>query len=235
MLLQPQLEAMPTCAFTPKSFQLLKELKKNNNRDWFQENRQEFQAHLRQPFAEVLLAASERLSDHRLAFSGNSKTMFRQHRDVRFSQNKLPYNLHVSGLLTSSGTKDEDGGLLYLHLNDSGGFMAAGCYQLKTPQLNEVRDAILAEPARFSKIIAGLGEAGFELDREDQVKTMPRGYNSDSDHDLADLIRLKRYLIKSKLSQAAWLNNTIADDLVQLAVTAADLITFIEEALHESA
>ena len=74
--------------FSTESFAFLRELGENNNRDWFNENKAQFTAHLEQPFADLLEALSNRLSDARRPLSGGKSTMFRMNRDVRFSKDK---------------------------------------------------------------------------------------------------------------------------------------------------
>ena len=66
--------------FTPRAFELLEGLAANNNRPWYDEHRQAFEAHLREPFAGMLEQATERLEDTRVPLAGRAKTMFRQNR-----------------------------------------------------------------------------------------------------------------------------------------------------------
>jgi uncharacterized protein (TIGR02453 family) len=91
--------------FTPRSFELLEELAANNEKTWYDEHRDELQTYLRKPFAVVLELATDRLAETAVPFVGGAKTMFRQHRDIRFSKDKSPYSTHISGLLMPSGTK----------------------------------------------------------------------------------------------------------------------------------
>jgi uncharacterized protein (TIGR02453 family) len=117
-----------TLRFTPRSFELLEELDQNNTKEWFAQHRDEFQMQVREPFAAVLEDLTERLSGTDIALKGGADTMFRQARDVRFSPDKRPYSVTVSGLLTPTGTKNEGGRLAYVELTADGGRIGGGMH-----------------------------------------------------------------------------------------------------------
>jgi len=77
--------------FTDRSFAFLAGLEKNNNAEWFNENKAVFKDSLERPFAEVLEEVSSRLSEAPVPLRGSRTTMFRMNRDVRFSADKSPY------------------------------------------------------------------------------------------------------------------------------------------------
>ena len=220
--------------FTEKSFDLLKGLESNNEKIWYDEHREDFDAYLRIPFAEVLELASDRLSETAVPLVGSAKTMFRQNRDVRFSKNKSPYNTQISGLLTPSGTKAEKSGLIYLQLDSSGGMIACGFYQLKAAELAPIRDQIIEQPKAFSVVLNDLETAGLSLSDEDKLKSMPRGYEAYSEHDYADYIKLKSLIAKTSLPKSAWLNDDVLERLVEYATGCASLLTFGNDAYDRS-
>ncbi len=222
---------MATYRITKTSFDLLAELKENNTKEWFDQHRNEMKEHLTTPFADLLETASERLHDHLIPMRGNAKTMFRLHRDVRFSPDKTPYNTHVSGVLTPSGTKNEKEGLLYLHLNDGGGFIAAGFYQLSTAELGKVRDSILARTEDFAAIISGLQDFGHILETEGQLKTMQRGYSEFSGDEHSHFLRLKGYYFMKNIPKKAWMDGRVLDTVESFSRSGSNLITFVADAL----
>lgn len=212
--------------FTPRSFELLEGLTANNEKAWYDEHRKEFEACLRQPFAEVLELATERLEDTGMPLAGGPKTMFRQNRDIRFSKDKSPYSTHVSGLLTPSGTKAEKEGLVYVHLDSVGGFIACGYYQLKAAELALIRDRIVEDPKAFSKVLKDLEKAGLSLSNEDKLKSMPRGYEEHADHEYVDYLKLKSLIVQAQLGREIWLEGEIVDCLVEYARNCASLLKF---------
>ena len=216
--------------FTSKSFDLLEGLEENNEKEWYSEHKEDFEAYLRAPFSEVLEHASGRLADKDIPLVGSAKTMFRQNRDVRFSKDKSPYKTQISGLMTPSGTKSEKSGLIYLQLDSDGGMLACGFYQFKASELAPIRDRMIEKPKEFSKVLKDLDKAGLSLSNEDKLKTMPRGYDEYSDHEYADYIKLKSLIAQTTLPKSAWLKGDILDRLVEYAIGCGSLLTFCNAA-----
>ncbi|MGG6236995.1 DUF2461 domain-containing protein [Nodosilinea sp. AN01ver1] len=217
---------MPEPNFTPTSFELLEGLAANNEKAWYDAHRDDFETHVRKPFALALELATERLAETHVPLAGGPKTMFRQNRDVRFSKDKSPYSTHVSGVLTPSGTKAEKQGLLYLQLDSLGGLIACGFYQLKAAELGTIRDRIIDEPETFAHVLKDLEAAGLSLSDEDKLKSMPRGYEAHSDHDYAEYLKLKSFITQIRLGRGAWLDGDIVDCMVEYAKNCASLLEF---------
>lgn len=212
--------------FDATAFDLLRELEENNNREWFQENKARFSAMVQEPFADVLHAVSEALASADLPMSGGTHTMFRINRDVRFSKDKSPYNTHVSGVLTPSGTKSEAEGVLYLHLNSQGGFIASGYYKMKPADLGPIRDRIIDDPEQFRQVVKGLGEAGFALSKELTLKSMPQGYAEHAESWYAEYLRLQAFMVKLELQPDIWTSGKIVELAADLGQASASLIRF---------
>ena len=212
--------------FSPNTFAWFAGLEAHNNSEWYTEHREEFRQHVEEPFMHLLEDASAALADADLPLSGGARTTFRMNRDVRFSADKSPYHTYRAGLLTPSGTKAEVGGLLYVQLNASGGFFAGGLYRPGSAQLEAGRQSILTLPESFTAIITDLQAAGYDLDRSEAVKTMPRGYAEFAEHPAADFLRLKQYVVMRPLTTENWLDGNISDDLVDFAVKVGPLIAW---------
>ncbi|MBF2095156.1 MAG: DUF2461 domain-containing protein [Synechococcales cyanobacterium K44_A2020_017] len=221
---------MTELGFTHKTFDLLEGLSANNEKAWYDEHRDDFDTYVRTPFAMVLELVTERLEGTEVPLAGGPKTMFRQNRDVRFSKDKSPYSTYVSGVLTPSGTKAEKEGLLYLHLESSGGLIACGFYQLKAAELVPIRDRIIEEPEEFAQVLKDLDTAGLSLSDEDKLTAMPRGYEAHSDHDYADYLKLKSFVASIHLGKGAWLDADIVDCMVEYAKNCASLLEFGRDA-----
>ena len=217
---------MPIPSFTERSFQLLEELTTHNDKAWYSEHRQEFEACLREPFGGVLECATERLEETAVPLIGGPKTMFRQHRDIRFSKDKSPYSTHVSGVLTSSGTKAEKDGLVYVHLDSTGGFIACGFYQLKAAELAPIRDFIIDRPADFASVLQALRAADLSLSDDDKLTAMPRGYGQYEEHEHADYLKLKSFIVQVQLGKGAWIEGDVIDCIVEYAKNCAPLLEF---------
>jgi uncharacterized protein (TIGR02453 family) len=216
----------PDHAFDARSFAFLETLAAHNDRDWFVANKAVFATSLEQPFIHLLETLSNRLADAPRPLSGSKATVFRMNRDVRFSEDKRPYKTNLSGLLTVSGTKKEAGGIVYVQLDASGGFAAAGYYGLSPAELGPIRDAMIARAGDFAAIKAGLAQAGRDLDRSDSLTAMPKGFADHADDPHAAEIRLKSLILREDLGRDLWLSGAVTDRVERLARDAMPLLAF---------
>lgn len=221
--------------FTENSFALLAALEANNNKAWYDENKERLKAEVREPFAGMLGVVSMLLEGSRYPMQGSDKTMFRQYRDVRFSKDKTPYKPNVSGMITPNGTKGEGGGVVYAQVGPRDGFLAAGHYQMATVELNRVRDRIVADPDGFTEMAEALEAKGYPLSREGSLKTMPRGFQQHGETAFAPFLRLKRYVTSADQPKAMWLNGDIVEKMVHLAEAIGPLNAWVREAMVERA
>ncbi len=103
---------------------------------------------------------AERLGKGKISIKGDRKSsLFRIHRDVRFSANKDPYKTHAGAVLTRSGGKN-DPGLLYFHLSPEECFFAAGFHLPDSDKLTRLRTAATRSPKAFKAMAAKLKENG---------------------------------------------------------------------------
>ena len=141
---------MPDRHFTPALFAFLRDLKANNDREWFNENRERYLADLRDPclrfiadFGAPLMAVSPHFrADPRP--SGGS--LFRIHRDIRFSKDKSPFKTAAGLHFRHENGRDAHTPGFYLHLEPGGCFMGVGLWRPDTATLRLVRERLVADP-----------------------------------------------------------------------------------------
>ena len=171
-----------------KTLQFLKDLSANNNRDWFQENKDRYEAaweNMKQFVKAVEQALGE--TDH---LEGGK--LFRIYRDVRFSKDKSPYKNNF-GMGFQRATKRLRGGY-YLHVEPGATFAGGGFWQPNSQDLKRIRDEFAADAKPIRKIIADpTFKKYFGAIEGEEVKTVPRGYDKDSP--ALDLIRKKRFTV----------------------------------------
>lgn len=213
--------------FTRRSLDFFADLESNNDAAWFDANRATYKEAVQAPLEALLTEVTGRLSDARVPLRGSRATMFRINRDVRFSPDKRPYNTTASALLTPSGTKAEDAGLVYLQVGAKGGFMAAGLHSPTPRRLGPLRDRIIEDPQDFDRLLAELDGAGLNLDTDARLTTMPRGYADHAGHPQAWALRLKTFIVQRQIPASAWLSGEVADRVEQFARGAAPLLAFV--------
>lgn len=219
--------------FTRATFAFFEGLAADNSREWFDQHRQDHRDHVKEPFADLLEELSARLAGTRLPVRGGPQTMFRINRDVRFSNDKRPYNENVSALLTLDGTKGEHGRLLYLDLGARGGRVGGGMHRPRAADLEPVRRHVVEQPEAFDRVLERLDAADVSFDLEDQLATMPRGFAEHADHARAELLRAKQLVAMRPLPKTCWLDDSVGDRVVEAADALADLYDFIDEAREE--
>ncbi len=193
--------ATPFHGFPAKGLAFLKELDAQQNRAWFEANKATYEQELRTPLVALVTALGFALSAEGLDLACDPKrAIFRIHRDVRFSKDKRPYKAHISAALTRDGEKMAPG-VIYVHVDPMGSFVAAGFYSPEPPALQKIRQHLVAKPAEVKQIVSKLAKAGLILDDEDVLKRTPRGFEAVDDEQLVGLLRLKNLVVRRPLTR----------------------------------
>src|SRR6266850_432243 len=140
--------------FRPAAFRFLRDLARNNEKAWFEANRDVYEREVRDPMRLLVEALDAKLGAIAPEIVGDPKrSMFRIHRDVRFSKDKSPYKTNAGAWLyhrdagRKVGRVDEGGGAgYYFHIDPTTCFMAGGIWMPARPALLRVREAIAAQP-----------------------------------------------------------------------------------------
>ena len=175
------------------SIDFLKKLSKNNNRDWFNANKDQYEVAKEniEAFADALLFEMSK-HDHIETQSGK-KSMYRIYKDVRFSKDKTPYATYWGGSFKRA-TKQLRGGYYY-HIEDGNTFLIGGFWGPNSSDLQRIRQDIHLNQDEWRRILTSKSFIGtFEKLRGKQLTSSPRGYSSD--HEAIDLLRHKQFLIK---------------------------------------
>ena len=170
-----------------------KQLEKNNNREWFTENKKHFKA-LESDIKQFYTAIYENLNKHD---DVDKMKIFRIYRDVRFSKDKTPYKTHFGG--SFSRTKPRLRGGYYLHVAPGDSFLATGFWQPNPADLLRIRKELELDAAEFRKIVgAKKFKATWGEVVGDEVKTAPKGFSKE--HPDIDLIKKKQFIFTKKFS-----------------------------------
>lgn len=170
--------------FPQSTIKFLTVLSKNNSKEWFEKNRIRFDFEFLQPAVQFVIDLGEqltRLSPNIYAIPKIDKSIFRLHRDVRFSKNKAPFKTNM-GLYfwEGSGKKMECSGL-YFHIEPKLFFLGAGMYQFTKDQLIKYRE-IVSDPLKGKElndlVNKLLKNKKYQLGGKTYKKT-PRGFDPD--------------------------------------------------------
>lgn len=184
------------------TLKFLKQLAKNNRKEWFDENRKIYEA-AKVEFEAVVKAVIDKaiVYDPLLAGLEAKKCMFRINKDVRFSKDKSPYKQNMGASINPGGKKSMIPGY-YLHVEPGKSFLAGGCWQPMPDMLAAIRQEIDYNAKDFRKILAAKDFKNYfgALSEEDKLKTAPKGY--DKGHEDIDLLQHKSFIAVHELTDA---------------------------------
>jgi uncharacterized protein (TIGR02453 family) len=220
--------------FGPDALPFFKALAFHQSRDWFEANRATYETAVKGPLGDLVEDVAEQLAQAKIPIKGDRKSsLFRIHRDVRFSGNKDPYKTNAGVALTRSGGKN-DPGVLYFHLSPEECFFAAGFHLPEADQLGRLRAAAARAPTPFKAMTKKLAKAGLALSDEGSLKRAPRGFEAIDDPEIAAAIRLKSLICLRPVTARAITSPALAEDLCAFARDALPLLTWGWDALADS-
>lgn len=178
-----------------QTIEFLTDLKANNNREWFEENKKRYQT-AKNNLDEVTEGLIETISEFDPEVVGLTAKdcVMRIYRDVRFSKDKTPYQTYIGAHIVPGGRKNETAKAgYYFRIEPEKSFLAGGAYSPPSAWINAIRSQLAENPDEFREIIHSTTFKKYfgEL-KGDKVKTAPKGYAKD--HPAIDLLRYKGFL-----------------------------------------
>ncbi len=148
--------------FRQATMRFLRGLDRHNNRDWFHEHKDEFEAHVREPFLALIGDLAEPLAEISSHYRADTRkvggSLFRIHRDVRFSNNKLPYKPWAGARLFHERRREVAAPSFYIHIQPGNCFVGGGLWHPENHTLRRIRDFMVDNPAAWKK---ATGSAAF--------------------------------------------------------------------------
>lgn len=176
------------------TFDFLKALKKNNNREWFAKNKDKYEL-AKQNFEDLATELITQIAkfDKRVDGLDTKKSIFRIYRDVRFSKNKDPYKGNLSAAINIGGRKGEGFGY-YVQVGPGVSFMGGGAWMPEGDKLKKIRQEMDYNMADFKKIIGDKKFKKFfgELMQDHKLVNPPKGY--DKMHPEIELLKLNSFV-----------------------------------------
>jgi uncharacterized protein (TIGR02453 family) len=222
-----------TTYFTPALFKFLRDLRENNNRDWFKANKSRYEDHVKDPSLRFISDFGDHLRKISPHFNADPRpvggSLFRIYRDVRFAKDKSPYKTAVGIQFRHKAGKDAHAPGFYLHLAPGEVFAAAGMWHPDSGSLKGIRDGLVADPARWRRVVRSKAfKEGFALGG-DSLKRPPRGY--DPEHALVEDLKRKDFIASKKLTQKEVTTADFPKRLAELYRQNGALVKFLCEAV----
>jgi uncharacterized protein (TIGR02453 family) len=211
----------------------LTELSQNNNREWFNANKDRF-LQVKKEFDQIVEQLIPKIHsiDPGIGAVEAKDCVFRIYRDVRFSKDKNPYKIHFGAYISKDGRKSKKAGY-YLHIQPGSAFLAAGAYMPEPEILKEIRYEIVEKIDDLNKIIEAKNFKKYfpRLDGE-KLKTIPKGFPKDFKN--TELLKLKSFEIAHMINEEILYSPTIQEYLLQLVKIAYPFNCFMNKVIESS-
>jgi len=217
------------------TIKFLKDLKKNNNKPWFEKNRSVYET-AKADFAGFIQKVIDQhgKKDPSIQNIVAKDCLFRINRDVRFSKDKSPYKSNFGASINKGGKKAEHSAGYYFHLEPGNSFTGGGIWMPVPEELKKVRQEIDYNFGDFKKII---GSKKFksvygDLSKSDEytLTRVPKGY--EADNPAADYLKLKSFVAMVPITDADLASKALVKKTVAAFEALQPVIAFINEALR---
>jgi uncharacterized protein (TIGR02453 family) len=208
----------------------LNELKDNNNREWFNENKKLFES-AKGEFEMLLnqIIPGIQTFDDEIGSITAKDCMFRIYRDIRFSKDKTPYKTNFGGFISKGGRKSGYAGY-YLHIEPNKSFLAGGSYMPPNDLLKKMRQEIFYNVDEFKRIINSkeFRKSFGSLEGEKLVRP-PKDFPADFED--IDLLKHKSYVVLHPVEDKRLLTKNFIDDILEVYQHLKPLNHFLNRAL----
>ncbi len=220
--------------FTPEALAFLRNLKRNNRREWFQARREIYERELKQP----MLTLIEKVTQDMMEYAPGhirppQKSMLRIYRDTRFSADKSPYKTNIAAWWTRNGLEKTSGGGYYFHLTATEMILAAGVYMPPKEQLLAIRHHLVAHHAEFKRLIENKKLRAKMILHDPMTLTRPpKGFNAD--HPAIEWIKWRQWGVIATLPAEEALSSKLAATIGTYFRMTQPLVDFLNEPLLRS-
>lgn len=221
--------------FKPEFFQFFKDIKQNNNREWFAANKERYDHTVIMPildFIEDIQEPLEEISPHFLAVpKKHGGSMFRIYRDQRFGRNKkTPYKVSAAIQFRHVNGRDAHAPGFYVHLEPGNIRYGGGIWTPPAPQIKLIRQSIASDRADWSSVRKNKKlNAMFKELRGDRLKRPPRGF--DGDHPHIEDMKLKSFFLMHDGTTKEAARGKFIGDVVEAFKAASPLMRFLCQAV----
>lgn len=217
--------------FPPETRKFLRDLKKNNNREWFLPRKQTYEEKVKAPMTELVLALGEAMREFAPELNTHpKKAIYRIYRDVRFSKDKSPYKTWIAAGFPPAGIQRHAGAGTYFHIDPEEILVGGGVYAPGSSELLAIRQHIARHADDLRTILQdrAFRRAFGEMTGE-KLKRIPKGFASD--HPAADLLVYKQFLVLKHLDSQIAETGKLYMELVKLFRAMMPFLQFLNAPL----
>lgn len=220
--------------FSPQTMTFLRKLARNNNRDWFEQNKSDYEETVRTPALRFITDMADELAQLSPYFLAQPRkvggSLMRVHRDVRFARDKRPYKTNIGIQFRHERGKDVHAPGFYLHIEPGSCFVGVGIWRPDTLALGQVRDAIAEQASKWSKAVHAKSFSRLYAFGGDSLTRPPRGFAKD--HPLIEDLKRKDYIAIANLEDEQVLGSRLQRLVLNRFKAADDYMRFLCDALN---
>lgn len=222
----------PFDGFPPEGLKFLRQLKKNNNREWFGSHKSDYENFVKLPMQAFVAALAGPMGKLAPEVDVHPKrSMFRIYRDTRFSKNKTPYKTHVASVFHLHGHWQESAGF-YVHVEPGGVYVGGGIYMPDSKQLKEIRTALVERPKEFLSIVEDPKFVKrFGAIEAEKLRRIPHGFPAD--HWMGEWLKYKQFIAGVEWKDKECLSPGFVEKVLGVYSDLLPLIRFLNEALQK--
>jgi uncharacterized protein (TIGR02453 family) len=217
--------------FSNEAMKFLRGLKRNNDREWFNARKAEFERELKEPMLALIGEINEAMAEFApMHVRPPQKIMMRIYRDIRFSKDKRPYKNHVSAWWVRDGLQKTSGAGFYLQVSAEEVLVAAGAYMPEREQLLAIRRYLAEHHEEFRAVMNGKKLRSLMNDYDGAPLTRaPKGFPED--HPAIDLLKNKQWAVSVRLPVERAMKATLVKDVVERFRAVAPMVAMLNEPL----
>lgn len=211
--------------FTPGTFAFLKKLARNNRRDWFTENKAQYEEHVKLPalrFIQDFAPHLAKLSPH---FHAGPRSLFRIHRDTRFASDKSPYKTHTGIQFRHDRGRDVHAPGFYFHIEPEASFVGLGLWHPDGPTLRKIRETMFEHPDAWKKASRARAFTGRFKMAGDRLSRPPRGF--DPEHPLIEDAKWKDFIGTTEVDQELVTSPHLPRELARIYKAGTGFMAFL--------
>jgi uncharacterized protein (TIGR02453 family) len=220
--------------FEPTLFRFLKQLARNNNRPWFQENKTRYERDVLEPSLSFIRAFRPRLKKISEFFTAIDRrsggSLMRVYRDTRFHGKDEPYKTNVGIQFRHELGRDIHAPGFYVHIEPGYCFLTAGLWRPDSTNLQQIREAIVDNPARWQRVRNGKKFRTFFSLEGGSLKKGPLGFSAD--HPCIEDLRRTDFIGVGYLEDEQTLQDSFIDHIAQAFTAAKPFMRFLCEAMN---
>jgi len=221
--------------FDAEFWAFFRDLKENNNREWFADNKRRYQEKVVAPISAFITAIGPRLRDISPHYNAdprpNKGSMFRIYRDVRFSKDKRPYKEHAAAQFRHRMGKDAHAPGFYVHLEAGNVVYGGGVWLPPSDALGKIRERIALMPNKWQSVVEDKAILDhFAGIRGDALKRPPRGFDADLPY-MEDIKRKSFFAMKNAGDSKIVMTAAFVDEVIDTFTAATPFMHFISDAV----